>query len=390
MKRLFQICICIVAVCFCSAEIQTDNLKELKKSFYGGSLTDKITTLQNAAGMDDSVNDIFTEALEFVKDYSPVLQDDPRMVNLVQVVIANSARIKDDGTYRKTLSTLFYTYSDKSVKNAVINVLKNSNVDRTFTDSVNEYALSCLTNYSPADEKSISELISALGSIKAMTSVRVLFDYASSDKLPDSLKKQAQDTLLTYSPSYKSEIISMLSAGTPKQKLVAFHLIVNNNVDTDFFKAEIAEKALSSAIIYMGNSVISDPDILTLQKESLSELKRVSWTRSTNLMVSLFNVAEKEYQSGFIDENAFIDVMQGVVSLASGEAGALLSDYLGQINGKAENGEPYSNDLALSVIKMLGTLGDKVAFDSLLYVGYLPYNDNIIDAARIALAGLKW
>ena len=60
------------------------------------------------------------------------------------------------------------------------------------------------------------------------------------------------------------------------------------------------------------------------------------------------------------------------------------------MNVKAENGEPYSSNLVLSVIKMLGALGDKVAFDNLLYVGYLPYDDAVIEASRIALAGLKW
>ena len=140
----------------------------------------------------------------------------------------------------------------------------------------------------------------------------------------------------------------------------------------------------------MGNSVNAEPHILTLQFEALSELRRVSWTRSAGVMVNLFKVAEKEYESGFIDEDTFIDAMQGVVELASSEAGVLLSDYLGEINVKAENGEPYSNNLVLSVIKMLGVLGDKVAFDNLLYVSYLPYDDNVIEASRIALAGLKW
>ncbi|MCR4714598.1 MAG: hypothetical protein K5751_09520 [Treponemataceae bacterium] len=390
MKRLIQIIMFMATVCICSAEIQTDNLKELKTTFFGGNLSDKISAVQKAAEMDDSVNEIFSDALNFVQDYSEILKSDQRMVNLVLEVIENSNRIKDSNNLRKTLSTLFYTYSDKSVKLAVINVMKNGKLEKSFMDSINEYALSSLANYSPDDEKSISELISALGTIKDMTSVRVLFDYASDENLPEALKKQAQDVLLSFSPGYKPEIISVLNAGTPKQKLVALRVVIKNNVDTDFFKAEIAEKALTNAIIYMGNSVIADNDILTLQREALSELRRVSWTRSAGVMINLFKVSEKEYLSGFIDESTFIEMMQGVVELASGEAGVLLSDYLAQINVKAENGEPYSSDLALAVIKMLGTLGDKVAFDSLLYVGYLPYNDNIIDAARIALAGLKW
>ncbi|MBR5896250.1 MAG: hypothetical protein IKZ39_01380, partial [Lachnospiraceae bacterium] len=109
------------------------------------------------------------------------------------------------------------------------------------------------------------------------------------------MTKKAQDALLAFSPDYKNEIISILSSSTPEKKLVAFRIVVKNNVDTDFFKAEIAEKALSNAIIYMGNSVNAEPHILTLQFEALSELRRVSWTRSAGVMVNLFKVAEKEY-----------------------------------------------------------------------------------------------
>jgi hypothetical protein len=44
----------------------------------------------------------------------------------------------------------------------------------------------------------------------------------------------------------------------------------------------------------------------------------------------------------------------------------------------------------LAVIESLGALGDKAAFDNLLYVTYLPYPETITTAARTALAGLKW
>ena len=389
-KKIILFLFCMTLVCLCGAEMQTDNLKELRKKFYGGSLNDKIEVVQQAVEMDDSVNAIFTDALDFVETYSSVLQDDARMVKLARIIIENSSRITAKADLTRTLCTLFYDYSDKTVKIAVMNAIKNYKPDKTFVDSVNEYALSCLDNYSINDTKSISDIIDALGSMRDLSSVRVLFEYAVDSVLPEILSKKAKDTLLTFSPDYKNEIISILASGSPEQKLVAFRVVIENDVDTDFFKAEIAEKALSNAIIYMGNSVSAEPHMLTLQLEALSELRRVAWTRSSSVIVNLFKVAEKEYQSGFINENSFIDVMNGLVELASGDAGAVLSDYLGKMNLKAENGEPYSSNLVLSVIKMLGSLGDKVAFDNLLYVGYMPYDDAIIEASRIALAGLKW
>lgn len=42
------------------------------------------------------------------------------------------------------------------------------------------------------------------------------------------------------------------------------------------------------------------------------------------------------------------------------------------------------------MIDSLAKLGDKSAFDYLLYVGYLEYPESIKKAARDALSGLKW
>ena len=389
-KKLCLILLFISVVCLCGAEAQNSKLKELEIKFYGGSLTDKIETVQQAVEMDGSVNGIFTDALIFVEEYSPILQEDVRMVKLARIIIENSSRITGYPNLAKTLCSLFYTYSDKTVKIAVMNVIKNYKPDNEFVYSMNEFALSCLTNYSVGDTKNISDIIDALGSIKDLSSVRVLFEFSVNSILPEILTKKAQETLLAFSPDYKNEIISILNSGSPEKKLIAFRVVVKNDVDTDFFKAEIAEKALSNAITYMGTSVSAEPHILTLQFEALSELRRVAWTRSSGVIVNLFKVAEKEFQSGYINEDSFIEVMNGLVELASGDAGVVLSDYLGEMNVKAENGEPYSSNLVLSVIKMLGALGDKVAFDNLLYVGYLPYDDAVIEASRIALAGLKW
>ena len=312
-KKLCLILLFISVVCLCGAEAQNSKLKELEIKFYGGSLTDKIETVQQAVEMDGSVNGIFTDALIFVEEYSPILQEDVRMVKLARIIIENSSRITGYPNLAKTLCSLFYTYSDKTVKIAVMNVIKNYKPDNEFVYSMNEFALSCLTNYSVGDTKNISDIIDALGSIKDLSSVRVLFEFSVNSILPEILTKKAQETLLAFSPDYKNEIISILNSGSPEKKLIAFRVVVKNDVDTDFFKAEIAEKALSNAITYMGTSVSAEPHILTLQFEALSELRRVAWTRSSGVIVNLFKVAEKEFQSGYINEDSFIEVMNGLV-----------------------------------------------------------------------------
>ena len=56
---------------------------------------------------------------------------------------------------------------------------------------------------------------------------------------------------------------------------------------------------------------------------------------------------------------------------------------------KEEENE-VNDEIILAVINALGAIGDKTAFDSLLAVSYLDYNDQILQAARKALSGLRF
>lgn len=55
-----------------------------------------------------------------------------------------------------------------------------------------------------------------------------------------------------------------------------------------------------------------------------------------------------------------------------------------------EKSSDVSENLVLAIIKSLGAIGDKNAFDALLGVTYFEYSDSVIAAARDALAKLKW
>ena len=55
-----------------------------------------------------------------------------------------------------------------------------------------------------------------------------------------------------------------------------------------------------------------------------------------------------------------------------------------------EKGTPVASEIVLAVINTLGAIGDKSAFDSLLAVTYLNYEESVLTAARDALSGLRW
>ena len=79
-----------------------------------------------------------------------------------------------------------------------------------------------------------------------------------------------------------------------------------------------------------------------------------------------------------------------IAAVACAETGQVLSSYLDFLNKSMESDNAPVEAVVLSVIHALGGLGDKTAFDYLLYVTYLDYPQEVTDAARTALAQLKW
>jgi hypothetical protein len=77
--------------------------------------------------------------------------------------------------------------------------------------------------------------------------------------------------------------------------------------------------------------------------------------------------------------------------LATSETGKALSDYLAVLNKKTEKTGLFDEEIMLHLISALAQLGEKTAFDNLLYVIlHEGYPDSIISASKEALAKLNW
>ena len=91
-----------------------------------------------------------------------------------------------------------------------------------------------------------------------------------------------------------------------------------------------------------------------------------------------------------MNEDQFKTVIISLRNIAPLDAVAPLISYLEELNDRTEKGNPVSSEIALAVINTLGAIGDKAAFDSLLAVTYLNYEESVLTAARDALSGLRW
>jgi hypothetical protein len=97
-----------------------------------------------------------------------------------------------------------------------------------------------------------------------------------------------------------------------------------------------------------------------------------------------------EFDRGLVDRNHLLDALGSLGAMSSHDAAVRLTQYLVLINSYTEKGKVYDDLVVLAVLQNLGALGDKVAFDDLMYTQYLNYSSGVKKAARAALDKLKW
>ena len=149
---------------------------------------------------------------------------------------------------------------------------------------------------------------------------------------------------------------------------------------------------LAQTIYIVGTTSFDDKELVSLQLDSIRVLTKYKWTRAARTMVAFFDVAVSEYEAKQMSHTEFIEVIKGVSVIVPIDAVSICSNCLVGMNKKKESGKFSESDekVVLALISALGAIGDKAAFDSLLAVTYYNYSDNVITAARNALARLKW
>jgi len=387
MKRSFIAILLLCTGFFLYGNSQTEQLTILKKTFYRGNLQDKIQVVIETSVLEGDFEEIYLIAMDFVIDYADILKDDSSMINLAKITVENLEKINSKKVLDQTFN-LFLAYDSDILKFKILELIANMKInDEKFNVAINEYGESLLASNEKFEL--LPNYISILEKLNNPSFFNMLFKIAAAENLNVDVKKQAEKAIASIDGNNKSNIISIIENGTIEEKQLALRIVLNNDKNSDFLRAEIAEKALQVSILYIGD-IENKNQLINFQLDAIRELRRVSWTRSSDLVVQFFNYARSEYETGLIKEDEYLEIISCVEELASTKASALFSDYLAFFNSQTEQGISCSEPVVFAVIKALGNLGNKIAFDNLLYVGYLSYSEEIIEASRIALAGLKF
>lgn len=378
----------LLSICFLVTITAQENINLIKKEFIAGSLQDKINILSKE---ENSSEEICKYALEFALQYKDYLDGDSLYKDLILQSLKGFT--KETSLENTTIiKTVFKSFNDEDIKIAVIKFFTTVSVadDELISMIQNSTKLELDKPKSEQSKELIKVGIRALGNFKDPSSFNILFSCIKND-MPKDIKDEAEKAINNMTSEYRDAVLSVIDNAPINEKLMVLDIIVNNPNNSEFFCGEVAEKALTIAIKNVVNVQEVTYEQIQLQLKAIEILTKTQWTRASELIVKYFDIAKKEYSYSKINTDQMISVINCLTSVATKETGKALSDYLGQIHTETEQSGHYDEHIMLTVINSLGVLGEKSAFDYLLYViSNTDYSEKVITASREALAKVKW
>lgn len=393
MKKIAFLLIIFSHILFLCAQ-NPDNEKLIK--FIKGNISEKTSAVREASGAESIL--LALKAIDFSLENKDLLGNDRELEGLAVAAILSISPdyIKNANDSQKSIIVsqfinLFNKFFESNTV-AIATLTKYSSLyeymqDRQFVETLNFFLKS--QEIKKTDESVIKSVLNTLQLIGNSETFLILYSVLN-DKDYSNIKNEIENTLVSLAFISQNEIIGLLETADVKDLSQIFKIIKKNSKISKNYVCDVSEKVISKSILLLGSSsFVSQEDIL-VQLEALNNLSDNKWTRASLVAVSYFQFAKKIYNQNLMTETQFESVINCLSNVSPVDAVIPLTAYLEELNRQKENETDVSSAIVLSVIKTLGAIGDKSAFDSLLAVTYLDYDESILSAARKALSGLRW
>ena len=361
-----------------------------------GNITDKTRAIKESTGSESDY--LANRAIEYALENKELLGTDR---DLDALVVAAVLSISDDYLknsndeekvkFSEKLYNLFSNFEDSNTVEIAILTKLESIKDllpiEKFVNNLNNKLKN--ENMNDMDPSFLKTTLSSLEKMGNTESFIILYYFYSADKYP-KFEEEIEKTLITLSPNAVNEILGFIKEADSNQLKRIYSLTTKTQKLSKNNVCIIAENLLNRSILLLGDSSKILPEDIDLQITCLKILADNKWTRASDSVLSYFQITKSLYKINSINDEDFTFVISSLSSITPLKAVSPLTSYLEELNGRKENGEEVSSSVILSLINTLGAIGDKAAFDSLLAVTYLSYEEAILSAARQALSGLRW
>lgn len=392
MKNSFRILTAILIFLSVNFNLSAQNqVSVYQMLFTKGNIAQKIQAV-DFAGKDN--NYVFlSDCLDFCIQSNSLIGPDADIDNLTINVLKNFnntaslMELNDVKLVCKKIQSCFNNFSSEQVKIACLNrfaVFNNPENVKFVNDYVSDKAL----NNQPMTSVILSA-VNLMGKIGNNESFSILFAADIANVWP-KYSSYIQSAYSTLAVNASADLINLFTKAPVEQKLMVLKLIKNSSEIPEFVKGQLAQKSLSMSIINIDEEQDISPAQNKLMSESVNLLAQTNWSMSSEVVADYFPLAQSLYQKEQISAEDFISIIQSCTQIASQNMVLPLIKYLNFLNRSTQENKPVNTQVVLSVINSLGGLGDKQAFDELLFVTYLDYTQEVLEAAKSALDNLKW
>lgn len=361
-----------------------------------GNITDKTRAIKESTGSESDY--LANRAIEYALENKELLGTDRDLDALVVAAVLSISddylKNSNDEEKVKLSEKLYNLYSNFEDSNTVeiailtkLESIKDLLPIEKFVNNLNNKLKN--ENMNVMDPSFLKTTLSSLEKMGNTESFIILYYFYSADKYP-KFEEEIEKTLITLSPNAVNEILGFIKEADSNQLKRIYSLTTKTQKLSKNNVCIIAENLLNRSILLMGDSSKILPEDIDLQITCLKILADNKWTRASDSVLSYFQITKSLYKINSIKDEDFTFVISSLSSITPLKAVSPLTSYLEELNGRKENGEEVSSSVILSLINTLGAIGDKAAFDSLLAVTYLSYEEAILSAARQALSGLRW
>jgi HEAT repeat protein len=239
------------------------------------------------------------------------------------------------------------------------------------------------------DNNVIAACFQALGKLGDPSSFPVLFS-AMYLGYSDAVAGIAHDALLALKGDLTEMLRGVIKDRPLAEKKLALQMAIDSDKLSDDQKAKLAQFALDIGLHSSVSDAASKGVLRDIRFQAAAALGARKWSDATGLLIEHLDMAIGEFDKGLVDRNHLVDAITNLGAMNTHDAAVRLTQYLVLLNSYAEKGKVFDDQVVFTVLQNLGALGDKVAFDDLMYTQYLNYSAGVKKAARAALDKLKW
>jgi hypothetical protein len=364
-----------------------------KQQFSRVDLPAKVQLLEGAVydrSLGGSTGEFYDYALQFALDNFELLQDEPDFTRIVGVAVNGL----QNTTYRGSLESLWELFlkypNSETGAEILVTIGRLGRGNRTVIERVNNYLLEKNQAYKSGESVSyviISACISAAMELGDSSSYPVLFEVICAG-YPEIITFEAYGAIELIPGNFMQFLFDVIEKNPPAEKLSALRSGNYGERLNLSERAGLAELALEQSLAAWADK--DDIDLSDLRYEAVLILTQLKWTRANALAVRHYYRVLEDFQDNPALRERFIEAVDFLGAVGNSDAALILVLQLGLRNEQAQRTGVYDPEVTLAIVKSLGLIGDKAAFDQLLDIDSLSYPDNIIAAAKEALDRLRW